>query len=108
MIPLIPTVGETVSSGYTYHQLVHWVLGRTTALTYSHSLRKTSVMFPSEKELLLFPGEISSLIFPNLKPLYLELRKKVLAADYLQVDETTLPVINHDRHKAAKEYIWIV
>ena len=43
-----------------------------------------------------------------LKPLYLELRKKVLAADYFQVDETTLPVINHDRHKAVKEYIWIV
>ena len=43
-----------------------------------------------------------------LRPLYLELRKKVLAADYLQVDETTLPVINHERHKAAKEYIWIV
>lgn len=40
-----------------------------------------------------------------LRPLYLELRKKVLAADYLQVDETTLPVINHERHKAAKEYI---
>ncbi len=43
-----------------------------------------------------------------LRPLYLKLRKKVLAADYLQVDETTLPVINHERHKAAKEYIWIV
>ena len=43
-----------------------------------------------------------------LKPLYLELRKKVLAADYLQIDETTLPVINHERHKAAKGYIWIV
>ena len=43
-----------------------------------------------------------------LRPLYLELRKKVLAADYFQVDETTLPVINHERHKAAKEYIWIV
>lgn len=43
-----------------------------------------------------------------LKPLYLELRKKVLDADYLQVDETTLPFMNHDRHKAAKEYIWII
>lgn len=43
-----------------------------------------------------------------LRPIYLELKKKVLASDYIQVDETTLPVINHDRHKAAKEYIWIV
>ena len=48
------------------------------------------------------------LVCELLKPLYLELRKKVLAADYLQVDETTLLVINYDRCKAAKEYIWIV
>ena len=43
-----------------------------------------------------------------LRPLYLELKRKVLSSDYIQVDETTLPVIDHDRHKAAKEYIWIV
>ena len=43
-----------------------------------------------------------------LRPLYLELKKTVLSSDYIQVDETTLPVIDHDRHKAAKEYIWIV
>lgn len=40
-----------------------------------------------------------------LRPLYLELRKKVLAADYLQVDETMLPVINHDRHKAPLKFV---
>lgn len=43
-----------------------------------------------------------------LKPLYMELKKEVLSSDYVQVDETTLPVINHDKHKAAKEYIWMV
>ena len=43
-----------------------------------------------------------------LRPFYLELKKKVLSSDYIQVDETTLPVIEHDRHKAAKEHIWIV
>ena len=43
-----------------------------------------------------------------LEPLYLELKKVVLSSDYIQVDETTLPVIDHDRHKAAKEYIWMV
>lgn len=61
--PVIPAGGGTVSPSYTYHQVVHWVSGRTTTLTSSHSLRKTSVMFPSEKELLLFPEEMSSLIF---------------------------------------------
>lgn len=43
-----------------------------------------------------------------LRPLYLEFKKKVLASDYIQVDETILPVINHGKYKAAKEYIWIV
>ena len=35
-------------------------------------------------------------------------RQQVLKADYIQVDETTLPVINKQNHKAVKEYLWIV
>ena len=43
-----------------------------------------------------------------LKPLYLELRKIVLSTNYIQVDETTIPVINNETHKAAKKYLWMV
>lgn len=43
-----------------------------------------------------------------LKPIYLEIKKKVLSCDYIQVDETTLPVLDHIKHKASKEYIWAV
>lgn len=43
-----------------------------------------------------------------LKPLYDELKKQVLAVDYIQVDETTLPVINKQSHKAVREYLWMV
>lgn len=43
-----------------------------------------------------------------LKPLYDELKKQVLTTDYAQVDETTLPVINKQSHKAVKEYLWMV
>jgi len=43
-----------------------------------------------------------------LRPLYLELRKTVLSTNYIQVDETTIPVINHDKQKATKEYLWMV
>jgi transposase len=43
-----------------------------------------------------------------LKPLYLELKKAVLSSNYIQVDETTIPVINHEAHKASKEYLWLV
>jgi transposase len=43
-----------------------------------------------------------------LKPLYEVLKKEVIDTDYLQVDETTLPVINKESHKASKEYLWMV
>lgn len=43
-----------------------------------------------------------------LKPLYEVLKNEILQADYIQVDETTLPVINKESHQAKKEYLWIV
>jgi len=43
-----------------------------------------------------------------LSPLYEELKRDVLQTDYIQVDETTLPVIDHDSHQARKEYLWVV
>ena len=43
-----------------------------------------------------------------LKPLYLALVEEVMRSDYNQADETTTPVIDKERHKAAKEYLWMV
>ena len=43
-----------------------------------------------------------------LKPLYETLKREAIDTDYLQVDETTLPVINKESHKASKEYLWMV
>ena len=43
-----------------------------------------------------------------LKPLYEELKREVFSCDYVQVDETTVPVINREKHKADKEYLWMV
>src|SRR5690554_7342103 len=43
-----------------------------------------------------------------LSPLYKVLKKEVLETDYIQVDETTLPVINKESHYAKKEYLWMV
>lgn len=37
--------------------------------------------------------------------LYEELKREVFSCDYLQVDETTIPVINRKKHKADKEYL---
>ena len=43
-----------------------------------------------------------------LKPLYESLKKEVFSSDYVQADETTIPVINRGKHKAEKEYLWMV
>jgi transposase len=43
-----------------------------------------------------------------LNPLYKVLKEEVLNTDYIQVDETTLPVISKENHYAKKEYLWMV
>lgn len=43
-----------------------------------------------------------------LSPLYDLLVKEVFKTDYIQCDETTTPVVDKERHKAAKEYLWMI
>jgi hypothetical protein len=43
-----------------------------------------------------------------LRALYYKLREIVLATDYIQVDESTVPVIDNKKHRAAKAYLWVV
>jgi len=43
-----------------------------------------------------------------LRPLYYRLRELVLESDYLQVDETTLPIVHEEKHKTVKGYIWML
>ena len=43
-----------------------------------------------------------------LQPLYEALKQEVFSCDYVQADETTVPVINREKHKADKEYLWMV
>lgn len=43
-----------------------------------------------------------------LRPLYEALKEETLKADYIQVDETTLPVVDNRAHQAKKEYLWVV
>ena len=42
-----------------------------------------------------------------LRPLYDLLVCEVMKTDYIQADETTIPVINNEKHKADKEYLWM-
>jgi len=43
-----------------------------------------------------------------MRPAYYRLRELVLASGYIQSDETTVPVINNEKHKAIKGYLWMV
>lgn len=43
-----------------------------------------------------------------LQPLYDLIKQETLRSDYIQVDETTVRVINQDRGKSDKEYLWMV
>ena len=43
-----------------------------------------------------------------LRALYFRLRELVLESDYIQVDESTVPVINSEKQQAVKAYLWVV
>jgi len=43
-----------------------------------------------------------------LRALYYRLKEIVLQSDYIQIDESTVPVINHEKRRAVKAYLWIV
>ena len=43
-----------------------------------------------------------------LRALYYRLREIVLESDYIQVDESTVPVINNEKQRTIKAYLWVV
>lgn len=53
-------------------------------------------------------GDWFSAVCPKLRPLYDKLRERIMSSDYIQVDESTLPVIDNEKHRAVKGYIWAV
>lgn len=44
----------------------------------------------------------------KLKVLYDRLREEVMASEYIQVDESTVPVIDNEKHRTVKGYMWDV
>lgn len=44
----------------------------------------------------------------SLNVLYKLLRKQVMASEYIQVDESVVPVLDNEKHKARKGYEWCV
>ena len=42
-----------------------------------------------------------------MRPMYCRLRDYMLALDYLQSDESTVPVVDHEKKRAVKGYMWL-
>jgi transposase len=49
-------------------------------------------------------GDVADL----MRPAYYRLMELVLASGYIQSDETTIPIINNEKHKAINGYIWMI
>ncbi|MBK5247334.1 MAG: IS66 family transposase, partial [Peptostreptococcaceae bacterium] len=43
-----------------------------------------------------------------MRPAWYRLKELVLESDYIQSDETTIPIINNEKHKTVKGYLWMV
>ena len=43
-----------------------------------------------------------------LRALYYRLKELVLQSDYIQIDESTVPVIDNEKHRAVKAYLWVI
>lgn len=53
-------------------------------------------------------GDWFNAVCSKLRPLYDTLRERIISSDYIQVDESTLPVIDNEKHRAVKGYVWAV
>lgn len=49
-------------------------------------------------------GDVSDL----MRPAYYRLKELVLQSGYIQSDETTIPIINNEKHKTINGYIWMI
>ncbi len=44
----------------------------------------------------------------RLKPLYDLLKRKSLSSEYIQIDESVIPVLDDEKHRARRGYMWVV
>jgi transposase len=87
-------LAEILISKYMHHLPFH----RQLAI-----FRQSSVSLPASTVNGWFMGSCDL-----LRALYYKLKEIVLATDYIQVDESTVPVINNEKHRAVKSYLWVV
>ena len=87
-------LAELLMGKYMYHQPFHRQLSM---------FKLTGMSIPASTVSNWFMGSCDL-----LRALYFRLKEIVLASDYIQVDESTVPVINDEKQRAVKAYLWAV
>ena len=103
LLPLLPLprsnagaslLSELLISKYVYHLPFHRSIAIFKQAGVSIPASTVSGWFTASSDLL--------------RALYYRLKDIVLSSDYIQVDESTVPVINDEKHRAVKSYLWVV
>lgn len=103
LLPLLPLprsnagpslLAELLISKYMYHLPFHRQLAMFKHSGISLPASTVNGWFKSSSDLL--------------RALYDRLKEIVLATDYIQVDESTVPVIDNKKHRTVKAYLWVV
>jgi len=87
-------LAELLIGKYLYHLPFHRQIAMLKQLGISLSASTVNGWFSGSSDLL--------------RALYYRLRELVLATDYIQVDESTVPVVNHEKRRTVKAYLWVV
>lgn len=102
-LPLLPLprynagpslLAELLLGKYMYHLPFHRQISM---------IKLTGVRLPASTVSNWFMGSCDL-----LRALYYRAKEIVLSSDYIQVDESTVPVINNEKHRTVKAYLWIV
>ncbi len=87
-------LAELLMGKYLYHLPFH----RQIAM-----MKLTGVSLPASTVNGWFQGSCDL-----LRALYDRLREIVMSTDYIQVDESTIPVIDNEKNRTVKAYLWLV
>lgn len=58
------------------------------------------------RAILIHRCEWSKDVADLLRPLYYRIRDLVMETDYIQADETTVPIVDNEKHRTVKGYLW--
>jgi transposase len=87
-------LAELLLGKYMYHQPFHRQISM---------MKLTGMHLPASTVNGWFMGSCDL-----LRALYYRLKDLVFASDYIQVDESTVPVIDNEKHRTVKAYLWMV